>query len=73
MPATETQGDRRPVNEAGVYQLKETGAEIVTASGDKGRIQADAIVRQGWVRVGDIPSGTPKAETKTPEVLAKSK
>lgn len=67
MPANETQGDKRPVNEAGVYQLKETGAEIITASGDKGRIQADAIVRQGWVRVGDIPT----AEIKTPQVQAK--
>lgn len=64
MSANEIQGDGRPVNQPGLYRQKETNIEIVTAPGSNGRIQADAMVQQGFVRVGDIPTQK-QANTET--------
>ena len=58
----ERTSDGRPLNMPGVYKHKDTGATFITASGEEGVIQADALqspVWQGaWERVGDVPTRT---------------
>jgi arginyl-tRNA--protein-N-Asp/Glu arginylyltransferase len=43
-------------NGAGVYRHPQAKKEIITQPGEPGKIQADALVRLGFVRVGDVPS-----------------
>jgi hypothetical protein len=43
-------------NDAGVYRHPKAKKEIITVPGEKGKIQADALVRLGFVRVGNVPS-----------------
>lgn len=49
--ANETQGDKRPVYQPGIYEHKESGTSIEALS----PVQADALVRQGFVYVGTEP------------------
>lgn len=50
----------RPLNQPGTYKHRDTGAIYITAHGEEGVVQADALqspVWQGaWERVGDVPS-----------------
>lgn len=52
--------DGRPINEPGIYVHKDTGAEYITAEGEEGSIQADAlnspVWKDAWERKGDVPS-----------------
>ena len=53
--------DGRPKSEPGTYKHKETGEIFITAEGEAGSIQADAILDSqkwggSWERVGDVPS-----------------
>jgi hypothetical protein len=53
--------DGRPHNEPGTYKHKETGKVFITAPGEEGVVQADALIdaqKWGgtWERVGDVPS-----------------
>ena len=52
--------DNRPINEPGTYKHKDTGAVYITAPGEEGIIQADALMsplwQDAWERVGDVPS-----------------
>ena len=64
MPAQENMGDKRPTNKPGLYRNPD-GLEILTTSGEKGRIQADAIVQQGYVWVSEKPET--KAVVDTPK------
>lgn len=52
--------DGRARNEPGKYIHKETKAIFITAEGEEGVIQADAlnapIWEHGWERIGDVPS-----------------
>lgn len=49
---SEVQGDGRPTNLPGVYR-REDGKEIATTTDpDLGRVQADAIVQQGFKYAG---------------------
>ena len=48
----------RPKNEPGVWRHKAAGVELITAPGNDGTIQADALKRVGYERVGDVPSRT---------------
>lgn len=49
--------ERSPItNLPGVYRHDGAGVELITQAGDEGRIQADALVRVGYKRVGDVPS-----------------
>jgi hypothetical protein len=55
--------DGRPRNEPGKYQHKPTGAIFITAPGEEGVIQADALSNPDvwhfeWERVGDVPTRT---------------
>ena len=47
-------------NQPGVYVHKETGSKIITADGEAGVIQADALMspvwHNQWERVGDVPT-----------------
>ena len=43
-------------NKPGVYRHPETGAEIACYPGKRAVVQADAFVRLGFKRVGDVPS-----------------
>lgn len=62
----EKQGDNRAVNRPGVYR-REDGKEMVTSKDPSfGRIQADAIIQQGYVYAGDH-SILNKPETETPK------
>lgn len=58
----ERTSDGRLVNQPGTYKHRDTGAIFVTAPGEEGVIQADALsspVWQGaWERVGEVPSRT---------------
>lgn len=53
-----TQG--RPQNEAGTYKHRDTGATFITADGEEGILQADALMspvwKDAWEKVGDVPS-----------------
>ena len=50
-------GDNLP----GVYVHRDTKAKFITAEGEEGVIQADALMspvwKDAWERVGDAPSG----------------
>lgn len=52
--------DGRPINPAGKYRHKETGAEYITAPGEEGIVQADALMapvwKDAWEKVGEVPS-----------------
>lgn len=51
----------KPANFPGIYEMKREGLDsvrIITQPGDEGRVQADALVRVGYVRVGEVPSRT---------------
>lgn len=52
--------DGRPINLPGVYVHKDTKAKFITAEGESGVVQADAlqtpIWQRAWERVGDVPS-----------------
>lgn len=52
--------DGRPVNLPGIYVHKESKKQVITAEGDGGIVQADALmspVYHGqWERVGDVPT-----------------
>lgn len=56
--AEATQG--RPQNQPGVYKHRDTGATFITAPGEEGILQADALLspvwKDSWERVGDAPS-----------------
>jgi hypothetical protein len=50
-----------PTNRPGVYRHKDSGHEIITSAADGGTLQegttqADALVRVGYVRVGEAKS-----------------
>lgn len=63
----EVQGDGRPANLPGVYR-REDGSEIVTSIDPRfGRIQADAIIRQGYVYAGPHSILEEKTEKETPK------
>lgn len=70
MATTEIMGDGRSENKPGVYR-REDGKEMVTSTGNFGRIQADAFVQQGYVWVAPVPSKTEKEEVKTETPKAK--
>jgi hypothetical protein len=52
--------DGREVNLPGIYEHKDTKGIYITAEGEDGVIQADALMspvwRDAWHRVGDVPS-----------------
>jgi hypothetical protein len=52
--------DGRPVNEPGTYKHRDTGAIYITAAGEEGVVQADALKapvwKDAWERVGSVPS-----------------
>lgn len=58
--SNEANGDGRPINLPGIYRHGPTGKEIITADGDSGVIQADALMQPrwegSWSRIGDVPS-----------------
>jgi hypothetical protein len=61
--------DGRPVNEPGKYKHKPTGAIFITAPGEEGVVQADALSNPDvwhfeWERVGDVPSRTELLEMR---------
>jgi hypothetical protein len=54
--------DGRPVNLPGIYIHRDTKTEFITADGEDGVIQADALMspvwKDAWYRAADVPSGT---------------
>lgn len=46
----------KPKNEAGVYRHEAAKVQIITQPGNDGAIQADALVRVGYKRMGDTLS-----------------
>lgn len=60
MRSTERNTDGRPLNLPGIYKHRDSGAIFITAEGDEGIAQADAIStdrwRDAWERVGDVPT-----------------
>lgn len=67
MSTQETQGDGRPTNKPGVYR-REDGSEMVTAKDPIfGKVQADAIVQQGYKWAGDHSILDEKPTVETPK------
>ena len=55
--AAEANGNKKPRNLPGVYRHEAAGKEVITvADPNDGSIQADALVRVGYHRIGDVPS-----------------
>lgn len=55
--SAESNGNKRPINLPGIYRHEAAGKEIITvADMNDGSVQADALVRVGFHRVGDMPS-----------------
>ena len=56
----ERNGDGRAINLPGIYTHAKSGKRVITADGDEGVVQADALMQprwQGaWERTGDVPS-----------------
>ena len=52
----ETSISGRPRNEPGIYHHTAADKTIITQAGSDGSIQADALVRVGYARTGDVPS-----------------
>ena len=53
----ESNGQGKPRNLPGIYRHEAAGKEIITvADQNDGSIQADALVRVGYHRIGDVPS-----------------
>lgn len=54
--------DGRPMNEPGTYTHRDTGKVFITAEGEEGVIQADALTapvwKDAWERTGGVPSRT---------------
>lgn len=52
--------DGRPQSEPGTYKHRDTGAVFITAQGEEGILQADALSapvwKDAWERVGGVPS-----------------
>lgn len=52
--------DGRPVNEPGIYIHKDTKEQFITADGEAGAIQADALMspiwKDAWYRAADVPN-----------------
>lgn len=70
MSNTESNGNRKPANPAGLYRHPESGAEVIVQATPKyGSPMADGVVRVGYVYVGPAPvvkeaEKSPKTETK---------
>lgn len=60
LQSKEINGDGRPVNLPGIYTHRDTKKEYITADGDEGVAQADALMspvwKDAWERTGDVPS-----------------
>ena len=55
--SSEENGSRKPRNLPGIYRHEAAGKELITsADPNDGSIQADALVRVGYHRIGDVPS-----------------
>ena len=63
--AAEGNGNKKPKNLPGVYRHEAAGKEVITvADSNDGSIQADALVRVGYHRIGDVPSRTELAKRR---------
>lgn len=75
--STEKSTDGRPLNMPGIYQHKDTGARFITAEGESGVIQADALMterwKDAWKRVGDVPSRLELLEMRKAQELKDAK
>lgn len=75
--SVERNGDGRPINLPGVYVHKETKQKYITADGDEGVVQADALMspvwQGGWERVGDVPTRTEILEMREAQELRDAK
>lgn len=60
LQSKEQNSDGRPLNLPGVYTHKDTEAVYITADGDEGIAQADALMtpvwKDAWSRTGDVPT-----------------
>ena len=56
----ERSSDGRPINQPGTYKHRDTGSIFVTAEGEAGVVQADALMspvwKDAWERVGEVPT-----------------
>lgn len=67
----------RPINQPGIYRHKDTGGEYITAPGEEGIVQADALMspawKDAWERVGDVPSRTELLQKRKDQLLQDKK
>lgn len=75
--SNELNGDGRPINLPGIYVHKETKATYITAEGEEGVVQADALMSpvwlKSWERTGDVPSRTELLEMREAQSLKDAK
>lgn len=61
----EANGGGKPKNLPGIYRHDGSGKEIITsADPSDGQIQADAFVRVGYHRIGDVPGRRTQAKMR---------
>jgi hypothetical protein len=69
--------DGRPVNSPGIYTHQDNGEIFITAEGESGIVQADALlapVWQGaWVRTGEVPNRLQLLEIRKKQALKDAK
>lgn len=67
----------RPQNKPGIYKHRDTGATFITAAGEEGILQADALLspvwKDAWERVGDAPSSQELLEMRKKQLIKDTK
>jgi hypothetical protein len=73
----ERTSDGRPINLPGIYEHKQAGKQIITAPGEEGVVQADALMspvwQGGWQRIGDVPSRVDLLKARKEQLLKDEK
>lgn len=58
--SAEKSSDGRPLNASGIYVHKDTGATYITAPGEEGVVQADALMspvwKDAWEWTAEVPT-----------------
>lgn len=73
----EKTSDGRPINQPGIYVHKDTGGEYITAPGEEGVVQADALMspvwQNAWEWTAPIPTRLELIEMRKAQLLKDKK
>jgi len=69
--------DGRAINQPGIYIHKDTKEQFITAEGDAGVVQADALMspvwKDAWYRAADVPNRIQLLEIRKAQALKDAK